>query len=83
MVIELETVPEVLKRGVVVPVYKGGGKDPMRRDSITLTSMVSKVLEFLMLERLESVFVAAGLPSTNRPTEGLCPVQKPSLRHKK
>ena len=61
-VIELEAVPEVLKRGVV-SVYKGGGKDPMRRDSyrgITLTSMVSKVLEFLMLERLESVFVAIG-----------------------
>ena len=68
-VIELEAIPEVLKRGVVVPVYKGGGKDPMRRDSyrgITLTSMVSKVLEFLMLERLESVFVAAGLPHVNQ-----------------
>ena len=41
----------------------------MRRDSyrgITLTSMVSKVLEFLMLERLESVFVAAGLPHINQ-----------------
>ena len=53
-VIELEAIPEVLKRGVVVPVYKGGGKDPMRRDSyrgITLTSMVSKVLEFLMPAR--------------------------------
>ena len=68
-VIELEAIPEVLKRVVVVPVYKGGGKDPMRRDSyrgITLTSMVSKVLEFLILERLESVFVAAGLPHINQ-----------------
>ena len=67
--IELEAIPEVLKRGVVVPVYKGRGKDPMRRDSyrgITLTSMVSKVLEFLMLERLDSVFVAAGLPHVNQ-----------------
>ena len=68
-VIELEAVPEVLKRGVIVPVYKGGGKDPMRTDSyrgITLTSMVSKVLESLVLERLESVFVAAGLPHVNQ-----------------
>ena len=67
-VIELEAVPEVLKRGVV-SVYKGGGKDPMRRDSyrgITLTSMVSKVLEFLMLERLESVFVAIGQSAYRR-----------------
>ena len=68
-VIELEAVPEVLKRGVIVPVYKGGGKDPMRTDSyrgITLTSMVSKVLESVVLEKLESVFVAAGLPHVNQ-----------------
>ena len=41
----------------------------MRTDSyrgITLTSMVSKVLESLVLERLESVFVAAGLPHVNQ-----------------
>ena len=28
MVVELEVVLDVLKRGVVVPVYKGGVKDP-------------------------------------------------------
>ena len=45
--------PTILKRGVVVPVYNGGGKDPMKVDSyrgITLTSMIAKVLEFLLLE---------------------------------
>ena len=69
VVIELEAVLEILKRGVVVPVYKGGGKDPMNVDSyrgITLTSMVSKVLEFLLLEQLESVFLEAGLPHVNQ-----------------
>ena len=68
-VVKMETIPDVLKRGVIVPVYKGGGKDPMRTDSyrgITLTSMVSKVLEFLMLERLEMVFMEAGLPPVNQ-----------------
>ena len=29
-VVELETIPEFLKRGIVVLVYKGGGKDPMK-----------------------------------------------------
>ena len=46
-IVELESVPAVLKRGVVVPVYKGGGKDPMKVDSyrgITLTSMIAKSL---------------------------------------
>lgn len=41
-VVELE---EVLKRGVVVPVYKRGGKDPTKVDSYT--SMISKVLQLL------------------------------------
>ena len=39
-IIELEVVPEVLKMGDIVPVYKGGGKDFLRMDSyrhITLT----------------------------------------------
>ena len=31
--VELEVIPDVLKRGVVVPVYKGSGKDPLLVDS--------------------------------------------------
>ena len=58
-VVELEAVPDILKRGVVVPVYKGGGKDPLRVDSyrgVTLSSIVAKVPEFLCLNRLQMVF---------------------------
>ena len=65
----MESVPTVLKRGVVIPVYKGGGKDPMKIDSyrgITLTSMVAKVLEFLLLQCRELVFLEAGLPHINQ-----------------
>jgi len=68
-VVELEAVPDVLKRGLIVPVYKGSGKDPLRMDSyrgITLTSIIAQVLEFLLLERLECVFVEAGLPHVNQ-----------------
>ena len=47
-IVELESVPAChLEEGVVVPVYKGGGKDPMKTDSyrgITLTSMIAKNL---------------------------------------
>ncbi len=32
-VVELEVVPGAMKSGVVVPVYKGGGKDPLKVDS--------------------------------------------------
>ena len=57
------------KRGLIVPVYKGGGKDPLRVDSyrgVTLSSMVAKVLEFLFLEWLQPVFMEAGLPHVNQ-----------------
>ncbi len=65
--VELEVIPDTLNRGVIVPVYKGGGRDPLKTDSyrgIILTSMISKVLEFVVLERLE--FVSAGLPHINQ-----------------
>ena len=45
-----EGIPDIMKRGKLVPVYKGGGKDPLKTDSyrgIILTSIVVKVLEFL------------------------------------
>ena len=64
-----EVVPEVLKSGVIVPIYKGGRKDLLKVDSyrgITLTSMVSKVLDFLLLERLELVFTKVDLPHVNQ-----------------
>ena len=80
-VVELEVVPGVLKRGVVVPVYKSGGKDPLKLDSyrgVTLTSMVGKVLEFLFLERC---FLRKIL--TKQPTRSQCRVQMPFLLHKR
>ena len=60
--VELEVVPDILKRGLVVPVYKGDGKDPLwvdRHQDVILTSMVAKMLEFLFLEM---VFFEADLP---------------------
>ena len=48
-------------RGDAVPIYKG---DPMKTDSckgITFTSMVTKVLEFLIVKQLESIFLETGL----------------------
>ena len=40
VIIELEVIPDVLKRGIIVPVYNRGGRDPLKTDSyrgITLT----------------------------------------------
>ena len=53
--VELESVPDSLKLGIVTPIYKGGGKDPLDTNSyrgITLTPVLAKVLESLVLNRL-------------------------------
>ena len=58
-----------LKQGITIPIYKGGGKDPLDVNSyrgITLNLVISKVLESLILGRLEPPFMEAGLPHPNQ-----------------
>ena len=65
----MEEIPTSLKTGLTIPVYKGGGKDPLDVNSyrgITLNYVISKVLEFLILERLDPLFIDAGLPHPNQ-----------------
>ena len=64
-VIDLESVRDSLKWGVVILIYKESGKDPLLVESyrdVTLSSVVTKVLEFLVLERLQMVFLEASIP---------------------
>ena len=52
-----------------IPIYKGNGKDPLNADSylgITITSVIAKVLEFLILERMECIFLESGIPHINQ-----------------
>ena len=70
-IVELEHVPESLKLGIVTPIYKGGGRDPLDTSSyqgITLTSVIAKILESLVLERLQVVLMEKGLPHPNQTT---------------
>ena len=64
---DLEHVPETLKIGIVVPVYKRGGKDPLDTNSyrgITLTSVLAKVLETLLLACLRTHLSERGITSS-------------------
>ena len=66
---ESEAVPIVLKTGILVPVYKGGGNDPLEVDSfrrVTSTSTLTKVLEFLIVDRLQLFLLEPGLPHVNQ-----------------
>ena len=65
-VIDLESVPDCLKCGVVIPVYKGTGKCPLRVDSYRCDSVLTKVLEFLVIDRLQMTFLEASIPHPNQ-----------------
>ena len=68
-IIEFESVPVSLKLGIITPLYKGGGKDPLETNSyrgITLSLVLAKVLESLILERLRGILAENGLPHINQ-----------------
>ena len=68
-IISLESVPSCLTEGIVVPVYKGKGKDPLSPSSyrcITLSSVIAKVLEVIILKRMFPILDATGFPDMNQ-----------------
>ena len=65
----LEEVPSCLKEGVIIPVYKGKGKDPMVTHSyrgITLSSVIAKAFEIVILNRMSPVLDRLGFPDINQ-----------------
>ena len=69
LIIELELIPLSLKQGITIPVFKGGGKDPLNVNSyrgITLNSVISKIMELLILNRVNPVLMEAGFPHPNQ-----------------
>ena len=68
-IISLESVPSCLTEGIVVPVYKGKGKDPLSPSSyhgITLSSVIAKTLEVIILKRMSPILDATGFPDMNQ-----------------
>ena len=68
-IVEVEAIPPALKSGSIIPIYKGNSKDPLNADSyrgITITSVIAKVLEFLILEKMECIFLESGIPHINQ-----------------
>ena len=64
-IVSLEEIPTSLNEGLIIPVHKGKGKDPFLPGSyrgITLSSVISKLLEINLLQRLSPVLEEAGVP---------------------
>ena len=68
-IIQREEIPHTLNIAAISPVYKGGGKDPLERGSyrgISVTPVLSKLLETLILGRLLPVFEDLNIPNINQ-----------------
>ena len=68
-IIQQEAIPHTLNIAAISPVYKGGGKDPLDRGSyrgISVTPVLSKLLEMLILGRLLPLFEDLNIPNINQ-----------------
>ena len=71
-IITHECVPANFKRGIVIPLYKGGQKDPSLHDNyrgITLKTIMSKVFEKLCLSRIKDAIQEDAIVSS---LQGAC-----------
>ena len=65
VILELEDIPSSFKEGIILPIYKGKGKDPLLQSSyrgITLTSVMAKTFEFVLLDRLLPIISDSNVP---------------------
>ena len=68
-IVNLEAIPSQFKVGIIVPIYKGKGKDPLLPGSyrgITLTSVIAKTFEYLLLDRMLPVLSDNCVPHLNQ-----------------
>ena len=66
---QLEQIPEYFKRGIIIPAFKGKGRDPLLKKNyrgVTLTSVLAKALEIAIMQRLEPILDDAGIPQTTQ-----------------
>lgn len=64
-----ETILSQFKTDIIVPVYKGKGKDPLQMNSyrgISLTSVLANVFEFVLLDRILPTLSDVNLPQLNQ-----------------
>ena len=68
-IISLEEIPHCFKEGIIIPVYKGKGKDPLHPMSyrgITLSSIIAKTFEVVILKRMSPILDERGFPDINQ-----------------
>ena len=64
-IIKPEAIPPTLNRGLITPVFKGKGRDPLDPNNyrgITVTSVISKCFERAILQKLLPILEEQGFP---------------------
>ena len=64
-IIQLEKITNCLKSSIITPIYKENGKEPLLKGNyrgISLTSVIAKMLEYALLERIKPVITDSGHP---------------------
>ena len=65
---QLEQIPQCLKHGVIIPAFKGKGRESLLKNyrGITLTTDFAKVLEIILIERISPILEEAGIPQATQ-----------------
>ena len=69
VILNLESIPPYLKTATIVPIYKGKRKNPLDTNSyrgISLSSLILKVFETIVLRRLLPVLEEMNIPHLNQ-----------------
>ena len=64
-----EEIPKCFKHGIIIPVFKGKGRDPLLKKNyrgITLTSVLDKVLEIALMQRITPILDVADIPQISQ-----------------
>ena len=62
-IVEFESIPACLNNAIIVPVYKGKGKNPLSLSTggISLTSIIRKIFEHIVLQRMIPILEENGI----------------------
>ena len=64
-IIDFESIPRSFLNSIIVPIYKGKGRDPLLAKNyrgISLTSVIGKLFERILLQRVIPVLEDLGIP---------------------
>ena len=61
-IICLEQIPSCFKDTIIIPIYKGKGKDPLLTKGISLFSVIVKLFEHVLLLRMIPILKEKGIP---------------------